>query len=117
METVKLVQSYLKTIDELRTLGQIYKKKLGFLNRLSVDCRDIENDLRRNRETEEVDEEMTMSGRVKWATLAVRDLDEQCDQLTKVMVASLTSASKFCKDECLVLTLGIAFSTSVNRAK
>jgi len=91
-ETANLVQSYLKAIDELRALDQIYKQKLSFLNRLLKDCRELERQTLGN-QTRRVDESMTMTGRVRFATTAVGDLHTQCDQLVKELTASLNLVS------------------------
>lgn len=95
-ESVSLVKSYLESIDELKALGQIYKNKLDFLHRLFEDCKEMESayqDDKAGQQTQQIEECMTMTGRVNFAISVVQDLCAQSDQLAEDLSASLNAVS------------------------
>jgi hypothetical protein len=80
-ETVILVRKYLACIDELGYIGQIYDRKLDFLQRLHEDCVQLEKSEIEAGRMPDNPGGVSMEERVNFALLLVKEFHIKCEGL------------------------------------
>ncbi|KAI0875958.1 hypothetical protein GGS24DRAFT_488982 [Hypoxylon argillaceum] len=90
-ETIALVRLYLQCIDDLTTLEELFADKLGFFQRLKVDCQKFESQDNDRGNPPDNAEGETALGRVNFAIHMMEDFTTQCKRLNVDLRESLHS--------------------------